>query len=97
MPMRSSNALAPVVPSLEQRASDQIAALSNLDQLESSRQALLQTLNGPAGRVVLRPFLPQDILAAQTCNYVQRSNGYERSDRPGCFGRSLPSSMRADR
>ena len=53
------NALAPVAPALEGLADDAVHGFTHLDALETYRQLLFKTLNSSAGKVLLRPFLPQ--------------------------------------
>lgn len=52
------NALAPVIPTLEQRADAAISALRALGGVEHLRQEIMRLLNSAAGRAMLRPWLP---------------------------------------
>jgi AAA ATPase domain len=56
------NAFAPVIPALEDKLGTTIAALKTLDGVEVLRQRLMQLLNGAAGKVLIRPFLPPEAM-----------------------------------
>jgi hypothetical protein len=57
-------ACAPVVASVEADFATQVKSFTDLKQASTLRNAILRRLNGRAGRVVLRPFVPRQVIDA---------------------------------
>jgi hypothetical protein len=86
------NGFAPVAPALDEKVAETIAALKSLEGAEALRHKLMQLLNGAAGKILLKPFLPADALGDTLTNLFTAAVAIRSADDPhdvGVEGRRL--------
>jgi len=70
--------LAESVRELDKNLDRALASLTSLDQLRNHRQKLFSTLNGKSGRLLIRPFLPNETEASLNEMYTRAENYIEQ-------------------